>query len=329
MTGPSAAFLGGQVAFEAEDYDAAEKLFLSIRSTYPDASSLGYSLAQVQYRTHRFSECQKTLLDLTNSGHETSDIYNLLGWCYEKQDRIRDAVRAFDQAIDLDPLKESNYVDLGTILAASNLFPIAVAVANKAVERMPRSYQAHMLKGLIESRQGYHKQAISSYSRAVDLNPMAPAADCELARELSKAGMIQEALAAFEKGIKRFPHDALHYQEYGLLLLELADSGQAKESRGISMLEQAIALNNSLAEPHYQLGNLALRAGRTEEGLRHLKQAVALDPETSKIHYALWRAYRNLGNQDEAVRELSVYERLKSEEDKRAARPLEIQAKPD
>jgi tetratricopeptide (TPR) repeat protein len=143
--------------------------------------------------------------DHFRSGHETSDIYNLLGWCYKRQDQIREAVRAFDQAIDLEPLNENNYVDLGNILAASNLFSIAMAVADKAVERLPKSFRVYMLKGLIQSRQRHHEEAIRSYRRALDRNPSAPEADCELAKEMSKAGMTKEALAAYENGIRRFP----------------------------------------------------------------------------------------------------------------------------
>jgi tetratricopeptide (TPR) repeat protein len=180
-SGPRAAFLAGQVAIEAADYETAKKMFESIQTTYPDPVGLSHSLALVQYRTGRFSESQKMLLDLINSGHKTSDIYNLLGWCYERQDQIREAVRAFDQAIDLEPLNENNYVDLGNILAASNLFPIAMAVADRAVERLPKSYRVYMLKGLIQSRQRYHEEAIRSYRRAVDLNPSAPEAQLRLA----------------------------------------------------------------------------------------------------------------------------------------------------
>jgi superkiller protein 3 len=327
-SGQPAAFLAGQVAIEAEDYETAEKMLGSIQLTYADAVGLNYSLALVRYRTKRFSESQKTLLDLINSGHQTSDIYNLLGWCYERQDRIREAVRAFDQAIELEPLNENNYLDLGKILTASNLFAIAMAVVDKAVERLPKSYRVYMLKGLVQSRQRQHEEAIRSYRHAVDLNPSAPEADCEWAKELSKVGLTKDALAAYENGIKRFPHDAPHYQDYGLLLLQLAESGQAEKSRAVSMLERAIALNDSLAEPHYQLAILALREGRTHTALHHLQRAVSVDPEASKIHFALWRTYRTLGNSNAAMRELSISEKLRGEEEKRANRPLTLQAEP-
>jgi tetratricopeptide (TPR) repeat protein len=113
-----------------------------------------------------------------------------------------------------------------------------------------------------------------------------------------------------------------------LLLLQLAESGQAEESRAVAMLERAIALNDLLAEPHYQLAILALRKAEPTQALRHLQRAVSVDPETSKIHFALWRTYRTLGNFNAAMRELSISEKLRSEEEKRANRPLMLEAKP-
>ena len=317
--GPSRVFPGGQVAAEAADYETAEKLFTSIRSTYPDTAKLGYEIAFVQYRANRHRASQETLLDLIGAGHETSDIYNLLGWCYQKQDKLKQAVRAFDQAIDLEPYEESNYLDLGMILAKHNLLPVAVAVAKRALEMFPRSYRVHMLKGMIETRQDLYIDAVESYARAVELNPASSEANRRLAKAQSAAGMTQQATATFEKGLKRFPRDALHYQEYAVMLLQLGESGDTDaESCVLSLLETSFSLDDSLPETHYQLGNLALMRGKTKQALQYLQVAAKLDQEKSKIHYALARAYRRLGRREEASKELQISQRMKAEEDRSA-----------
>ena len=314
---PNGVFLGGQVAAEANDYETAEKLFVSIRSTYPDRTTLGFNLAQVQYQANRLPESQKTIANLIEAGYETSDLYNLLGWCYQRRNRLKEAVRAFDQAIDLEPSKESNYLDLGLILTNSKLLPVASAVANKGLERIPGSFRIYLMKGMIETRQGYYSDAVKSYSRACELNPQAPEANRGLANAQSSAGMNRQAFATFERGIQRFPQDALHYQEYALVLLKAADAGDAPaETHAFSLLETAIGLDDSLAESHYQLGNRALAKGQTKLALQHLKTAAKLDPQDAKLHYALARTYRRLGREAEASRELGIYERLKGEEEK-------------
>jgi tetratricopeptide (TPR) repeat protein len=314
---PHVVFLGGQVAAEAADYDTAERLFTSILSAYPDRAILGLNLAQTQYHAARFRQSQQTLLDLIAAGYETSDIYNLLGWSYQKEHQLKEAVRAFDQAIDLEPSKESNYLDLGSILGNSNLLTVALAVAKKGLERIPSSFPLYMMKGLIETRQGYYNDAVKSYGRAVELNPQAPEANRGLAKAQLRAGLGSQAAATFETGLKRFPRDAAHYQEYALMLLKAADGGDvAAESRAVSLLESALAIDSSLAEAHYQLGNRALAKGQMKGALDHLEEAAKCDPESAKIHYALARGYRRVGREKEASQELLIHERLKVEEEK-------------
>ena len=84
---PEGKFAAAGVAAEAEDYGMAEKLFESIRSTYPDTTKLAYNLALIQFRTQRIAQSQKTLLDLVSAGRPTAEIYTLLGQCYEKENK--------------------------------------------------------------------------------------------------------------------------------------------------------------------------------------------------------------------------------------------------
>jgi len=313
--GPPAVFLGGQVASELGDYETAMRLFELIKSTYADQSDLAYHVAVVQYHTDHFHESENTLLDLITAGHPTSEAYNLLAWSYYRQAKFDEAIRAFDQAIDLDPSKEANYLDLGKTLSEHHLYYVAGAVAQKAVERIPGSFRAYMMKGMIEYKQSLYQQAVASYTRAVELNPASPEANFNLAQVQALAGMTKEAAATFERGIKRFPGDALTYYEYALMLLRLGEAGDtAAESRAVSLLKTAISLDGSLAAPHYQLGNLWLRNSKTREALQELETAAKLNPKDAKTHYALSRTYRHLGRSEQAENEFRLYEKLKGEE---------------
>ena len=313
--GPKGVFLGGQVASEAGDGETAMKLFTSIKSGYPDQGQLAYNIALAEYRSNDFRQTETTLLDLIGAGHQTSEAYNLLAWSYYKQAKFDETVRAFDQAIDRDPSRESNYLDLGKVLSEHHLYSVAAAVAKKAVERIPDSYRAYMMKGMIETKQARYNEAVASYSRAIELNPTSAEANFNLASGQAMAGMTKEAEATFERGIKRFPNDAPTYQEYALMLLKLAEAGDgAAESRATALLKTAISLDPTLVGPHYHLGNLWLSENRTEEALRELEAAAKLDPNDAKAHYALSRAFRHLGQNDQAAKELRVYEKLKPQE---------------
>jgi tetratricopeptide (TPR) repeat protein len=313
---PGGVFLCGQVAFEGADYDLAVRLYASIWSSYPDAKKLTSSIAQAEYRAGRFSECQHTLLGLIGLGYATSDSYNLLAWCYYKQQKFQETVRAFDQAIDSEPSNESNYLDLGKVLIEHHRYRVALAVAQKAVERIPTSYRVWMMKGMVEAKQAHYREAVKSYGQALELNAGSAEANFNLAKVQGLAGMTEEAATTFERGIQRFPRDSAHYLEYAQMLLTLAEtSDAAPETRALALLNTAVAIDGSLSEPHYQLGNLALRQGNVDQALKHLEIAEKLNPQDSKIHYALARAYRRLGLERKTAEELEAYEKLKPKEE--------------
>ena len=90
------------------------------------------------------------------------------------------------------------------------------------------------------------------------------------------------------------------------------------KSRAEQLLRSAIAIDAFNGEALYQLGNVELNDGRSEEALRHLEQAVKLLPQSSQPHFAVARAYRRLKRSNDAEREMDLYNKLKASEPQRA-----------
>jgi tetratricopeptide (TPR) repeat protein len=311
-------FWAGQEAFSARDYETTEALFHSIQPSYADKASVAYAMARVQYQTGRYAQAQQTLNELTTKGLSSGDVYSLLGWCRFHQGQLDEAVRAFQQAVELEPQKEGYQLDLGTILADRRpKLAAALQVAKKAVQQFPDSYQAYQLKGLVETRLQHYQDAVLSYRRTSRLNPSAADMNVGLAVAQWGAGLKEQALATFEQGLQQFPKDPEHLREYARVLLKMSEQGnQAAEVRAISLLKQAISLKDSEPDPFYQLGSLELAKGNAQEAVELLKRAAELDPKGSKVHFALSRAYRRLGRQEDTDKEFQLYESLKSEEDR-------------
>jgi tetratricopeptide (TPR) repeat protein len=305
---PEALYLGGQTALEAEDFTQAEDLFAAAQSGYPDRAKLGYFLALSRYRGGRFRACQDTVLDTLAAGPPSRDLYTLLGWCYSRQDKIQDATNAFDQAVALDPGNETTYLDLGTVLLDHHQDELALALGQETAAKFPNSYRVQMLRGTAEANLGYLTDALKSFGRAVELNPDSPEANCNLAVMQSLAGFANDALGTLERGMKKFPSDALHYQEYASLEVQPAEGGDAgAEARAYDALHKALSLDNSLAQAHLLLGKLELKNQRVEQAVRELETAAKLDPHDGAIHLALSRAYARLGAPDKAAKELETY----------------------
>ena len=313
-------YVAGRVALDGKDYQLAERVFLSLRSSFPDAAALGYQIALAQYHQDRFADAEKTLAELVATGPATGETYNLLGWCFEKQGKRGEAIQALSKAIELDPSKESYYLELAGILATSTRrLTAALAIAGRATERLPASYNAWALKGSIETKLQQHSDAVKSYTIAVRLKPDSPEPLRALALARWSNGQDAEASQSFEQLIKRFPQNAECYEAYGTALFKTA-SNEALTARAANLLQKATALDPSLAEPHFYLGTLALDRGDVQEALRHLETAVKLDPRSSRMHFALSRALKRAGRSADGDHEYEAYTKLKSEEEQAESR---------
>jgi len=322
LHGAAAVFLGSGIADEAGDYAVAEKMLDSIQNSFPDQAKLGYSLALAQYHAKRFEEAQSTLDHLRASGFESGEIYNLLGWCREQRQHHQDAVRAFQEAINLEPTNEANYLDLGTILLTERRLVPALELAKRMADVFPESPRTFLLKGRVELEAVHFTDAVDSFARAIQLDPLNPDATIGLARAQSGAGMMTPAKTTLENAIGHFPGKAGFELELAQLLLKESDAGDAGAGvKAERLLNLAVAHDKNLAEAHYLLGDLDLRRGQAQSALTHLERAAKLNPASAKIHFALSRGYRRLGQNEEAAKQAGLYDKLKERETSREPEP--------
>jgi tetratricopeptide (TPR) repeat protein len=283
--GPEAVFQGGRLAAEFKDYETAEKMFLSIQTTYPDPAAVNYNLALAQFSGKRYPECEKTLLASIEYGHATPASYALLGWTYEKLDRLPDMLPAFEKAINLEPSNPAHFIDLGDALAEKKNYGTALEVAKEAVKRFPSSSATQSLKGSVELKMYLLTEALKSYSRAVELDSHNPRAALGLALTQWNMDRNDEAAKSFEEGVRKFPSNDFFLLKYALFLLNApGERDAAAQARIKSLLRKSAELDGANAETHFQLGNLAMKENKLEEALTELQTAARLDPELAKIH---------------------------------------------
>jgi tetratricopeptide (TPR) repeat protein len=245
-----------------------------------------------------------------------------LGGMYERGGKLEEAVAAFADAVRLDPANptlnahlESVSLDWGAELAGSRHFRAGLVHARVTAERFPKSARAYLMLGLFQARNQQNLAAVASYRRAVELDPQSADASVGLGVAQSSAGLVKDAEATFEAGLKKFPDNAKHRQAYGVLLARMAESGEAPAGRAVAMLESALALDPLLAEAHYQLGSLALASNGAAAAVLHFEAAARNGLDDSRLHYATARALRRLGKADESARHMELFRKRKQSEE--------------
>jgi Flp pilus assembly protein TadD len=312
---PATIYLGGQMAMEAKDWDAAEELFASIQATHPKPSLVAYQLARIRLETGRFGESRMLLEPIANSPESNGSVFYLLAWCYLKEGNEEMAKKIMFYAIDRFPEEPANFVDFGKLCLKDNSLDEGLKVVQRGAARHPGSSALFELKGELESKQGFHALAVESYRQAVRLNPRSP--EAMLGLSLTQTNLLQtkDAVASFEKGLKLFPRDARFHAEYGKVLLQPWASGEipGREVKAERLLKRAAQLDDSLAIAHFELGTLLLRNQRAAEALPHLEKAAKLDAGNAQAHFVLARAYRALDRTQDAEREMLLFQNLQLE----------------
>ena len=306
-----AVLMGAQIADQAGDYEKAEQLLDSIGES-SEGENVRYRKASVQYHRGHFADCEQTLHPVLDRPGASPETYNLLGWCYHRLNKPKEATAAFEQAIALRPADESNYVDLIKVLEAHNFLRVGLDAAKRASDLFPNSAAIFNLKGSIESRLLQFTDAITSYKHSVEIQSTSNEAWLGLGRAQVSAGLILDATSTFTSAMERFPKEARLKVVYAEMLRKHADpSGRTAGTRAEQLLKQAVANDATNPEAFFELGKIELDDGRLTEASQHLERAAKLLPQSSQVHYVLSRAYRRLNRTADAQRELETYQRLK------------------
>ena len=311
QAGIQAALLGAQIADEMQDYKTAEALLSSVAPRYSDRNELRYRIALVKFHAQQFEESRQLLQELMDDGYRTGEVNRLLASCFRAQNRHEEAIHTLQEAIELNPLDETSYLDLASILLDQKRISQAMDLAQRMAKAFPHSSRVFVSKGSLELGANDFIDAVSSFTRAAQLEPNSPDATIGLARAEANAGMTERAKATLDSAIGRFPEKAPFELELGQVLLKEAETGDKNAAvRAEQLFNSAVAHDDKLAEAHYELGELALHRGETARALIHLEKAAKLVPSSAKTHFALSRVYRRLGREREAAEQAALFDKL-------------------
>lgn len=140
---------------------------------------------------------------------------------------------------------------------------------------------------------------IDAAENAIRLSPSSPSAHYVRAGLLSNAGQSTEALAEYERAVALRRHDYVLWFELGRA------RDQSNDVEGaVAAFRESTRLAPFYAKPHWQLGNILFRAGRTDEAFTELRQAVTSSPKLTPQAIALaWAAFNgNASDVEQALR---------------------------
>ncbi|MDI7275480.1 MAG: tetratricopeptide repeat protein [Anaerolineae bacterium] len=155
--------------------------------------------------------------------------------------------------------------------------------------------------------------------RARDLNPLNTDHSANLARlyrtwaqlgdESARRQKLALSVSHYEQATRLSPHNAVLFNEWGGVLLEM---GRPEEA--LARYQQSLALDDRFAQTYMLLGEYYSRRQDLQQARRYYEQAVAVDPRSAAAHSSLGYVYSQLGMIPEAIsHNLRVLEMLPGE----------------
>lgn len=215
----------------ADDYAAAEQVYLKVLADVPDSPAGIVNLALAQARQKKFDEAIRTLKDGITRIPDSETLMVRLGHTYLVTGNSRDAFATMNKVLGLNPRN----VDALTVCA-----------------------------GILDA-EGRRDESRSYYDRALAVEPESRFLRQTYAASLASGGRLREAIEIYERLTEDFPEEQAFYQYLGIAHSYLGEFAQA-----ISCLERAVAIQPT-PTGYFNLALAYDKSGNVPEAVKYFR----------------------------------------------------------
>jgi len=231
------------------------------------------------------SGLQDTLADL-----QQSETYNLQGEYHLEKNHVKQALRDFNNALEINPDYVNALVNRGSAYTLLSKYNDALKDFNHALEIDNKQAEIYNLRGEIYLLNKMYDQATKDFTAAIILNPMYSDAFLNRARAYAEKGMEEEADADYNQAIKAAPDKFSDFDD-----LETSES----------LFDEESSSTKGKTAQYYQHGLEDLKNEKYYEAIENLTQAINLSPNDAGPYVCRGQAYIELGQPDEAMVDLN------------------------
>jgi len=211
----------------------AESEYRKVIKIMPSHFRAHLNLGSILFDKGDIDGAVKHYLKSLSSGGDTHETYYKLGLCYKKMGKIKQAIAAFESAIEREANRGEIYFNFGMIYYDNKeLHYKAEELFKLAIKKKPDYAEAHLYLGNIYYKKRMLSEAMEQYKEAIDLKE-------DYAIAYSNLGAV--------------------YNDFNML-------DKAREC-----YFRAIEINGNLAEAHLNLGVLHQKQKNYEKAIKEMK----------------------------------------------------------
>jgi tetratricopeptide (TPR) repeat protein len=249
------------------------------------------------YKKGNLREAESLYRKILNKQPNNPDILHMLGLILCQFANYDLAIPYIRKALQFRPANVAGvYCNLGIALQGKGLLDEAITSYQKAIELNPAFAEAYGNLGIALKEKGQFDEAITHYQKAIKLNPASAKAYYNLGVAFWKKERPEEAITQFLKAIELKPSFAEAYCNLGAALMEKEQLGEA-----ITHFLKAIELNPAFPKAYCNLGIALQGKGLLDEAITHYQKAIDLNPSFAEAYCNLGNALKEKGQIDEAI----------------------------
>ncbi len=236
-----------------------------------------------------------------SSEHPFVEAMNNLGLVFSSQEKLPEAVEAYETAIAAAPWYDRAWYNLGVTRLSMEEYDAAEAAFAKALEINDGYQEAWYNLGVTEGLRGNLNASVDAYHQALALNPEDIKSRLNLAVQYRKLGDEPSALEEYLLVLKLNPEYTTAWFNLALLQRNLGNPDEAEKA-----YRRALALEPEQHVYWMNLSALLSSRNRVEEARDLLLEAVEINPDAEELHFNLALQYEKLGDFSPAVEQYEI-----------------------
>jgi len=205
----------------------------------------------------------------------------------------------------------------------------AEMLAKKLLKQFPKSFVLHNLHGNAIAGQNRYKDAITSFRKALDIDPSVAELHLNVAILLTNINRIDEAISSYRKAITlkpsltdahynlgaalqsqdKFDQAALCYKKAidlepgffeAMVNLGVCLQEQSQLQPAIDVYQRALTIQQD-AKVYFNMGTALKNEGKLEDAIDRYNKALELEPNYAEVHSNLGEVLRDQGRYEESV----------------------------
>jgi tetratricopeptide (TPR) repeat protein len=279
--------------------DAARETLKSARERFPKTPAVHGALGDVALTQGRYVEAKSEFEQALALDADDLSMRFRLGVALRRDSKFEAAIKTFDAVAAVDPDFPGLALERGLLFEAAGKTEEALKQYEGARAKAPNDPDLMLRVGCGYASAGRTKEAEELLRKVLALRPTSAETQHCLGRALLAEGSrLADALRLLERATELDPHRAEYHLYVGWAANEAGTVIKAQHA-----LDEAIKLDQGLADAYWQRGVLRSRQGAVRDAIADLTRALALRPTRYEAHAALADAYYDLGQEPLALRE--------------------------